>query len=312
MSLNRRASMVAVLSGSIFALTSSLFAQVPIGDPAHEFGLLVMAHGGGAVWNREVETMLAPLRHDYVLEIAFGMADAVSLQEGVRKLEAQGVRRIGVVRLFISGESWYQRTEQILGLRPGAPARPREDAHAGHGDHAGHSMAFWQMDTNAAFALSAQGLAEAPEMGAVLVERAQALSRDPHRESVLIIAHGPQNDAEDQTWLAQIGTRAEAVRQAAPFRRVQVETLREDWPEKRAASEARIRAFVEHATREGGVAIVIPYRVQGFGPYAEVLEGLTYVSDGRALLPSAQVEQWVRRQAAELRAGSFRAPERAR
>jgi hypothetical protein len=57
---------------------------------------------------------------------------------------------------------------------------------------------------------------------------------------------------------------------------------------------------------------VIPSRIQGFGPYAEVLEGLSYVSDGRALLPSAQVEHCVRRQAAELRAGSFRAPERAR
>ena len=131
MSLNRRASIFAVVGGSIFALTSPLFAQSPIRKPAHGFGLLVMAHGGGAVWNREVETMLAPLRNEYILEIAFGMADAVSLQEGVRKLEAQGVRRIGVVRLFISGDSWYQRTEQILGLRPGAPPRPREDAHTG-------------------------------------------------------------------------------------------------------------------------------------------------------------------------------------
>ena len=58
------------------------------------------------------------------MEIAFGMADAVSLQDGVRKLEAKGIERIGVVRLFVSGESWYERTEQILGLKPGAPAKP--------------------------------------------------------------------------------------------------------------------------------------------------------------------------------------------
>jgi hypothetical protein len=177
MLLTRRASLFAVTGSSIFALTaSSLFAQALIGGPEREFGLLVMAHGGGRTWNREVETMLAPLRTEYSLEIAFGMADAASLQDGVRKLEAQGIRQIGVVRLFISGESWYQRTEQILGLRPGAPARPSADAHVGHADHGGHSMMFWQIDTNAAFALSAQGLAEAPEMGAVLVERARTLS----------------------------------------------------------------------------------------------------------------------------------------
>jgi hypothetical protein len=65
-----------------------------------------------------------------------------------------------------------------------------------------------------------------------------------------------------------------------------VETLREDWPDKRQAAEVRIRGFVERADREGGRAIVIPFRVQGFGPYTEVLNGLDYVSDGRGLVPS--------------------------
>jgi len=274
-----------------------------------DFGVLVMAHGAGPTWNREVEAMAAPLREDYPVEIAFGMADANSLQEGVRRLEAQGVRRIGVVRLFVSGESWGERTEQILGLRPGAPPKPA--AHGAHGAAGGHSMDLWRIDTNASFALSAQGLAAAPEMGPVLVERALALSHNPTRESVLILAHGPEDDAEDQRWRAQIDARADEVRKAAPFKRVQVETLREDWPEKRAASEASIRACVEQASRDGAQVIVIPYRVQGFGPYAEVLRGLSYVSDGRGLLPSAEVERWVRRQVEALRSGAFRAPARA-
>lgn len=272
----------------------------------NDFGILVMAHGGGATWNREVEATLAPLRQEYPLEVAFGMADAVSLQEGVLKLEAQGVRRIGVVRLFISGESWYERTEQILGVKPGAPARPAADAHQAHGDHGGHSMEFWRVDTDAAFALSRQGLMEAPEIGEVLVERVRGLSRDPSNEDVLILAHGPDDDGENQRWLQQIDARADALRQALAFRRVQVETLREDWPEKRSAAEVRIRAFVERAGREGGRAIVLPFRVQGFGPYAEVLKELDYGSDGRGLVPGPQVGQWVRRQAEELRDSEFR------
>lgn len=51
------------------------------------------------------------------------MADAASLQEAVGKLEVRGAKRIGVVRLFVSGESWYERTRQSLGL--GAPHVPR-------------------------------------------------------------------------------------------------------------------------------------------------------------------------------------------
>jgi sirohydrochlorin ferrochelatase len=306
--LTRRSSMLALLGAGGFALSPlPAFAQPRGGEPERDFGLLVMAHGGGPTWNREVEAMLAPLRGDYPVEIAFGMAEAVSLQEGVRKLEAQGVRRIGVVRLFISGESWYERTEQILGLRPGAPPRPAADAHGGA--HGAHSMATWRIDTNAAFALTTQGLAEAPEIGAVLAERARALSADVSQESVLIIAHGPNDDAENQRWLDHIDARAEAVRQSAPFKRVHVETLREDWPEKRAISEARIRAFVDEASRDGGRVIVVPFRVAGFGPYARVLAGLPYASDGRALLPSAEVERWVRRQAQELSTGTFRKPE---
>jgi sirohydrochlorin cobaltochelatase len=278
---------------------------------ADDFGVLVMAHGGDATWNREVEGMLSPLARDYPLEVAFGMADAKSLQDGVSKLEARGVRRIGVVRLFISGESWYERTEQILGLRSGAPQRPQQEGGAdqhGPGQHGAH-MAFWRINTNAAFAVSTEGLSDAPEMGAVLVERARALSRDPRSESVLVIAHGAEADDENQRWLTKIDAQADSVRQALPFRRVQVETLREDWPEKRKVAEGRIHAFVQDAGQAGGRAIVIPYRIQGFGPYAKVLDGFSYVSDGKGLIPSVEIEHWVRRQAQELRAGSFHKPQ---
>lgn len=273
--------------------------------PADGFGVLVMAHGGGAEWNREVAAALAPIGGDYPIEIAFGMADATSLQDGVRKLEAKGVHRVGVVRLFVSGDSWYERTEQILGVRPGAPERPAQSEHAAHGEHEGHSMAFWQLDTEAVFALSRQGLADAPEMGSVLAERARTLSSDPSLEDVLILAHGPGDDEENGRWLEQINARAEAVRRALPFRRVHVETLREDWPEKRKAAEVRIRTFVERAQREGGRAIVVPFRVQGFGPYREVLAGLDYTSNGQGLVPHPEVQKWVRRQAEELRRSGF-------
>ena len=138
------------------------------------------------------------LRNDYLIEIAIGMAEALSLQDGVRKLEAQGARRIAVVRLFISGESWHERTEQIRGISSGAQPRLIADPHAGHEEHVTHDMAVWRIDTKAAFALSTQGLAEAPEIGGVLAERAGALSRNPRQENVLIIAHGPEDDAENQ------------------------------------------------------------------------------------------------------------------
>lgn len=279
------------------ALAALFGAAAPTAaQPKDGFGVLVMAHGGGKAWNSEVEAMLAPLKLEQPLELAFGMADPNTMEAAVRKLEAQGVGRIAVVRLFISGDSFLGRTEQILGLAPGAPPKPAPDAYAGHSGHQGHDMSLWRIDSQARFVLSGEGLADAPEMGAVLAERARNLSHAPERESVLILAHGPEDDAENQRWIASIETRAQPVRDLG-FRRVEVMTLREDWPEKRAESEQRIRAFVEQAKADGVQAIVIPYRVQGFGPYKEVLGDLSYISDGKGLLPSSEVAQWVRRQA---------------
>jgi sirohydrochlorin ferrochelatase len=271
------------------------------------YGVLVMAHGGPRQWNESVLAAAGSLKDKYRVEVAFGMADAASLQESVRKLEAQGARRIGVVRLFVSGESWYERTEQILGVAAGAPSRPAQAGHHAHGAHGGHSMEFWRLDSQAAYALSKQGLAESPLMDEVLADRARALSQRPALEDVLILAHGPGDDAENARWIAYLEARTEALRRALSFRRVQVETLREDWPEKRKTAEARIREYVRQAADTGGRAIVIPFRVQGFGPYARVLQGLQYVSDGQGLLPHANVAKWMQDQAAALSEGPFKA-----
>lgn len=292
-----------LLALSSLLLLAGCASQMPMRP--NDLGVLVMAHGGSPQWNREVLSSIEPLRTRHNIEVAFGMADAASLQQGVAHLEERGARRIAVVRLFVSGESFRERTEQVLALAPGAPARvvapPSHEEHSG-----GHRMEFWRIDTRSSFALSAEGLIEAPEMGAILAERARALSRDPQREDVLILAHGPGDDAENQRWLEHLEARAVAVR-ALPFRSVRVETLREDWPEKRKAAEERIRAFVAQGAERGGRAIVIPFRVQGFGPYAEVLKGLDYVSDGKGLIPSPHVTEWIEAQIERLAKTEFRA-----
>lgn len=272
-----------------------------------EFGVLVMAHGGSQEWNEGVLAAVEPLRGGQPVEVAFGMADATTIQQAVQRLESRGVRRVAVVRLFVSGESWLERTEQILGLQPGAPDRASPPPVPTR--HHGHSMAFWRIDTRSAFAVSRAGLSEAAAMGPILADRAASLSRSPLNEDVLILAHGPAADDENERWLARLDERAQAVRDRLPFRRVEVKTLREDWPDKREAAQQEIRAFVERAASEDGAAIVIPFRVHGFGPYAQVLEGLEYRSDGQGLLPHPNVTEWVREQVELLRRTEFRVPE---
>jgi sirohydrochlorin ferrochelatase len=271
------------------------------------FGLLIMAHGGSTEWNQSVLDAVEQLKAPYPVAVAFGMAAACSIQKEVRSLEEQGVRKVGVVRLFISGESWYERTEQILGLRDGAPPAA-ETAAACEGSHPAnhHSMALFRIDSKASFTLSKQGLSEAPEIGAIVAERAGARSRDPKNEDVLVLAHGPGDDEENRRWLAHMDARAAEVRKSRLYHNVSVMTLREDWPDKRKLAEEQIRSFVTRSTSQGRRVIVVPFRLSGFGPYAEVLTGLDYQADRSGFLPHANVTRWIARQAEELRAGSFR------
>lgn len=285
----------------------ALWADAP---GPQRFGLLVMAHGGTPEWNRSVLDAVAPLHDRYPVEVAFGMADACSLQEGVRALEARGVRKVGVVRVFISGESWYERTEQILGLRDGAPPAKADECHGSDHGVSHHSMALFRIQTESSFVLSKEGLAEAPEIGAILAERAGALSRSPEKEDVLVLAHGPGDDTENERWLAHMEARAAEIRKSRPYNTVAVMTLREDWPDKRKAAEQEVRAFVARSANEGRSAIVLPFRLSGFGPYGQVLAGLDYRADRSGFIPHGNVTRWITRQAEELGMGPFRAPVR--
>ena len=291
-------------------------AAAPAVSASDRVGILVMAHGGDASWNQAVEEAVAPLRAFCPARLALGMADRDSLQSGIDRLRDQGVDRIAVVRLFVSAESFREQTEYFLRLRDRPPthflvhgghveAAPDSGSGATHapGGHFGQPRFVSSLqhpippvETAAALTLNREGLYDAPEMGEVMVRRVLKLSRDPSAEAVLVLAHGEGDDHVNRQWMVRLGELAEAIREAAPFREVRVETLREDWREKREPAERRIREFVASAGRQGRV-IVVPFRVHGFGPYHEVLKGLEYAADGRGLLPSPEVTEWIRNQA---------------
>ena len=284
---------------------SSCESTAVLGSPGpgedFSFGVMVMAHGGGDEWNAHLVQAVEPLKARFPVEVAFGMADAGSMEAAVRRLESQGVRQVGVVRVFVSGESWYDRTLQILGLQGGAPSwADRDQSHEGHA--MAMPMGFWKVDTELAFHVSVEGLADAVEMDEVLTTRIRALSSDPANEVVAVIAHGPGDDAENQRWVEKIMRRTRNAREELGLRDIRVFTLREDWPEKRPVAEREIQQYIAEANPQGLTAIVVPYRVQGFGPYERVLSELDYRADRLGLLPHPNVGLWIARQAGLMQA----------
>ncbi len=234
-----------------------------------------MAHGGTPDWNRSVARAAAQVYGDGPVVTAFGMAERGALASALDSLSALGVRRVAVVRLFLSGSSFLSRTERLLGM-------PAADSVPSAGPPIPHRVAV---------ATHVEGLMDSPWMSAILADRVASVSADPSRESVLVLAHGMGDDAEDARVVAAMRAAAWRI-ESEGFARVQVATLREDWPEKRRGAEARIRTIVARESARGRRVLVVPFRLDGFGPYATVLEGLPY-TDARALLPDPAIPQWI-------------------
>ena len=290
---------------ALASCTSTAVLDSPDPDEDFTFGVMVMAHGATDDWNAHVLEAVEPLQGNLPVEVAFGMADAGSMEAAVRRLEARGVSHVGVVRVFISGESWYDRTLQILGVQDGAPPRGELDHPVATTANMPMPMGFWRVDTDLAFYVSRDGLADAVEMNEVVTARIRALSSDPANEVAVVIAHGPGDDAENERWIERITARTREAREALGLRDIRVFTLREDWPDRRNAAEQNIRDYVQQANSQGLTPIVIPYRVQGFGPYARVLSDLEYRADQTGLLPHLNVGLWIARQAGLLEADAL-------
>ena len=301
---NRAAVHWIAICGMCLALAACAAAPVAQNAGAAEefnYGVMIMAHGGSEEWNAHVAAAVEPLRQNYPVETALGMADAGSIEDAIRRLEDRGVNHVGVVRVFISGESWYDRTLQILGVQEGAPPRPDQDRIEEARARMRMPMGFWKVDTDLAFHVSVDGLADAAEVDEIMTSRIRDLSSDPANEVAVVIAHGTGADDENRRWLEKITRRTSNAEAQLGLREIRIFSLREDWPEKRKEAEQDIRAYVEQANSRGLTPIVVPFRLQGFGPYERVLDELDYRADGIGMLPHSNVSLWVSRQADQLR-----------
>ena len=269
-----------------------------------QLGVVVMPHGAGEYLNAPILAAVEPLRSRYNVEVAFGMADVDTLQPAIDRLEARGARRILVLRLYDTPRSLKADTEYVLGLT---------DVEGPMGMHHGHGGGPSRVRSGALL-FTAGGLGADPLIAEVLLERILEVSREPSRETVILLAHGAGSDEDDRLWLEQLAQRAEQIRARAPvtFRAIEVATVREDWPDKRAAAVARVRRMVEEGTRDGGRVLVISNRISGPGPYRRLLSGLDYVLNDRGIAPhpnltrwmEAQIDAWMRDQLAASGAGA--------
>ena len=270
-------------------------------------GVLLLAHGGQPQWNDRVVDAARRVNEQIPTEVAFGMASRANIQSAIDKLTARGVTEIVAVPLFVSSHSSVvTSTEYLLGLRAEAPADLAKFARMNHGSHGAaadpHAAHHAPADPASPVRTTAKirmtsAFNRHPLIGAIAADRAKSISTAPASEAVILVAHGPVPDDDNQKWLADMAVLADQVRGSAPFAAVEYMTVRDDaGPAIREAATRELRAKVEAHRAAGRRVLIVPHLLSFGGiekGLLERLEGLDYTMTSQALMPDDRVIDWV-------------------
>lgn len=303
---------------NFFHLT--IFAQ-------NKIGVLVLAHGGNENWNKTINKTIEPLKKNYAVEVAFGMADPNTMQAGIDKLESKGVDKIVVVPLFISSFSpIIRQTEYLLGLRKELADEPMimdhssmnhsnihnsentsegtNETHAEHNTnhtihHQNQKTELQPLNFKAKIFLT-KALDDHPLVTKIIVDRIKELSKSPKNETVILVAHGPNDENDNKNWVKAMENIAGHLREQfngeAGFRNIFCFTVRDDAPKEiYETAKENLRSLVRQASKDGKV-IVVPLLLAKGGVEKGIvkrLEGLNYEWNGKTLLPDSNITKFI-------------------
>lgn len=285
---------------------------------AQETGVLIMAHGGGEEWNQLVRDAAEPLAENYTVEFAWGMANYVTLQHAVQRLEEQGVEHIIAVPLFISSHSpIIRQTEFLLGLRETMADTPMPLMHHSQkyvemtgaevdsGNYKGHMLMppnLQPIERKADITLT-HALDDHSVMAEILRNRILALSKTPEAETVILVAHGPNRESDNVEWIHNLESLARKIQsrqkeEGKAFKQIYSLTVRDDANESiHEQAKQQFRALVRQANDFGNV-IVIPVFLSSGGrekAVAERLAGLEFSWSGQTVLPDNKITEFLMR-----------------
>ncbi len=266
-------------------------------------GILLLAHGGRGEWNEAVLELASEVDSRRPVAVAFGMANRRTIQDAVDRLTERDVAEIVAVPLFVSSHSSVMRaTEYLLGQRDEAPpqleAFGRMAARRAAAASGSAPDGDWTTPIEAPVPISiVSALDDHALVSEILLSRAMDISERPGEEVVVLVAHGPGSDADNQLWLDNMRVLAERMRQQSRFSRIEYLTVRDDASDAvQDGATAELRALVADATQEGKSALIVPLLLSYGGievGIRERLEGLTYRMAHQALLPDERLSEWV-------------------
>jgi hypothetical protein len=136
-----------------------------------------------------------------------------------------------------------------------------------------------------------------PVVADILADRAAAMSRNPEREVVILVAHGPVSDADNGLWLQDMKSLAAQIEHKKGFAAVDYVTLRDDASESvKDRATAVLRQDVEASLASNDRVLIVPLLLAYGGIDAGLrrrLDGLDHTMSRQALLPDSRIVTWV-------------------
>lgn len=295
------------------AVTATLLATAVSASPINAqpparntVGTLVVAHGGGPEWNAAVFDVVRRVDTGGPVEVSFLMGPGAResrFQDAARNLVDAGARLIVVVPVLVSSHSGhYEQIRYLAG---------ETDRLSGTMMHHLHMAGMQRADVDVPIRVT-RAIDDAPEVAAVLAERARALGHDadPSTRALFLIGHGPNSAEDNAAWMDNLRRVADEVRTLTGFRDVKVGLVRDDAP-------APVRAEAVRSVREtiqlqygltGQPVAVVPVLISRGSVSDEKLPrdlaGLPIVYTGEALLPHPGLARWIEARVRDAAAGA--------
>ena len=253
-------------------------------DQQGEIGVLILSHGVGENSDRILKEALAPVASRWPTAIGFGMAMMQSdyLQSAVDDLTARGAKTIVLVPNGTTTEynSLTRQWKYIFDM---------DNQEATY-------LEVPKVESDAKFVMTSH-FADHPLITDILYENAKAVSKDPAREVVIIVGHGPEDIEDNGPDLEILQPHVERIKARNEFADVKMINLQDDAiPPVRESNVRKLRRWVKQADQKGMTPVVVALAAASFGVQTHIrtdLRGLDYVFADRGMAEHPKYIQWI-------------------
>lgn len=267
-------------------------------------GALIIAHGSHKMdhfysdkdhdhehWNETVIAAVSKAKGQlsFPVELAFGMWDKASFEEGVNRLVAKGVCELRIVPLFVSSDSEMIDVQKYM---------------FGVNKHVNFPIPVQkvQIPPQIQTVIYGKALDDHEIVSEILAERISQMSVNPPSEGLIFLGHGPYGNYYESKWLDLLKLHRQRTinflrKSGLEFAEASELVLRDDSPSSiREERTRQLRAKVEELNQKSITPVIIPVLLSSGGiekGIFERLKGLNYKIQTQFLMPHAKIVDWI-------------------